>query len=179
MIFPGPTRAACLSACLLACLPLMAQAAQQGKLGENSTASYTISLAIQPSMEINTVSDIALNISDRSIDATFSKPFCVRGNTPNKYTLVASGANQGNNAFVLRNANNAELRYYVSFRGDLKSTTFDNLSPGVPSRIYSVQSRGSICDSSTEFKVTFRSMDLETAGSGLYTGSLTLLVSPV
>jgi len=35
------------------------------------------------------------------------------------------------------------------------------------------------CTDGASFKVTFRSQDLQAATSGLYSGALTLLVSPV
>lgn len=168
-----------LAALLLAGLPVTGNAAQQGELASSSSASYTISLEIQPSMEIKTVSDISLNISNRSVDASFTKPFCVQGSVPGKYTLVANGTRESGDAFVLHNAANDTLPYYVSYRGDPASTQFDPLSPGVATRAYDVLSRAATCDKLTEFKVTFRSADLEKAGSGLYTGALTLLVSPV
>ena len=168
-----------MAALLLACTPFLAGAAQQGELGKDSSASYTISLSIQPSMEIRTVSDITLNISDRTVDATFSKPFCVQGSVPGKYRLIAYGTNQHETTFVLRNADRDTLRYYVSYRGDPRSAEFDPLSPGVLSRAYDVLPRDSNCADLTDFMVTFRSADLRDAGSGLYTGSLTLLVSPV
>ncbi|HKI74208.1 MAG TPA: hypothetical protein VJ998_06180 [Pseudomonadales bacterium] len=168
-----------LAGCLLACAPLTGVAAEQGELGEHSAASYTITLAIQPSIEIKTVSDITLNITDRNVDASFSKPFCVQGTTPGKYTIIAYGNDQSANAFVLHNADNDMLDYHVAYEGDPVSMTYEALSPGQPSSSFDVQTRSSNCDNSTSFKVTFRSSDLQNAGSGLYTGSLTLLVSPV
>jgi hypothetical protein len=168
-----------MAALLLAYTPLLAGAAQQGELGKNSSSSYSISLSIEPAMEIRTVSDIALNISDRTVDATFSKPFCVRGSVPGKYMVTASGGNQSGDGFELHNANHDVLRYHVSYRGDPGATQFDPLSPGIPSRAYDVLPRDATCGNLTAFMVTFRAADLQNAGSGLYTGSLTLLVSPV
>ena len=164
---------------LIALLPLCGNAAEQGKLGPESSANFTITLTIQPSIQIKTVSDIALTISNRKVDASFSKPFCVQGSAHAKYTVVAYGSSQDPNEFVLHNADNDKLPYHVAYHGDPASGSFDPLSPGVPSRSYSVLDRGTSCDNKTAFRVTFRSVDLQNAGSGLYTGALTLMVSPV
>lgn len=164
---------------LITLIPLCGIAAEQGKLAPQSKARFSISLAIQPSMQIKTVSDISLNINDRSMDASFSKPFCVQGSINDKYTIVAYGTNKNADTFVLRNSENDKLPYHVSFRGDPASSNYDPLLPGVPSKVYDVLDRGISCEDKTGFKVIFRAGDLQTAGSGLYTGSLTLLVSPV
>lgn len=164
---------------LVSLIPLCSTAAEQGKLASKSKARFTITLAIQPSMQIKTVSDVSLNISNRDVDASFSKPFCVQGSVNGKYTIVAYGTNRNASEFVLHNSSNDALPYHVSYRGDPGSGQFNPLLPGVPSRVYDVMDRGLSCDNTTAFMVTFRSADLKQAGSGLYTGSLTLLVSPV
>jgi hypothetical protein len=142
---------------LLLMLPVAGLAAEQGELGTSSAANFTIALSIQPSIEINTVRDINLTITDRSVDATFSKPFCVQGST-GRYTIIASGNILG---------------------GDAESGNFDPLVPGIPSATYDVLSRDTTCNELTAFMVTFLAEDLQKAGSGLYTGALILLVSPV
>jgi len=168
-----------LAVCLLLTFPLGGIAAEQGELDTASAANFTIALSIQPSIEINTVRDINLTITDRSADATFSKPFCVQGSTPGRYTVIASGNDQSDNAFVLQNAEKDRLTYYVSYRGDADAEDFDPLVPGIPSATYDVLSRETACDELTSFMVRFRAEDLQKAGSGLYTGALVLLVSPV
>lgn len=165
--------------CLLCVLPRLASALEEGDLGTNSVSRFSISLTIQPAIEIDTVTDILLNITDRSVDSEFSQEFCVKGSTPSKYFIVASGSTEGSDAFVLRNAEGDALPYYVSYRGDPSSTNYDPLTPGVASRDYDVLNRDESCESASAFKITFRSQDLTRAGSGLYSGALTLLVSPV
>lgn len=165
--------------CLLCLVPRLATAVEDGNLGTTSVSRFSISLTIQPSIEIDTVTDIFLNITDRNVDAEFSHDFCVKGSTPSKYYIVASGSTEGSDAFVVRNAEGDALRYYVSYSGDPGSASYDPLTPGVASGEYDVQNRDESCESSSAFKITFRSQDLTRAGSGLYSGALTLLVSPV
>ncbi|MCB1692520.1 MAG: hypothetical protein KDI19_07110 [Pseudomonadales bacterium] len=164
---------------LLAFVPAVTNAAEQGKLAPASSSRFTISLALQASMEISTVTDVTVNITDRSVDAAFTKPFCVQGSPGSKYTVTATGTTGEGGAFILSNADDEYLPYYVSYRGDPVRNEFDPLRPSVPSRIYDALPRAQSCSDITAFEVTFRSEDLKKAGSGLYSGSLTLLVSPV
>ena len=164
---------------LLVVCPLIAGAAEQGRLGPTSTSRFTISLAIQPLIEITTVSDVTVNITDRSIDADFTKPFCVNGSVGGKYTVIASGTQERGDSFILQNSEGETLPYFASYRGDPVGGEFDPLLPSLPSRVYDVLPRGEVCTDITAFKITFRSADLQIAGSGLYSGSLTMLVSPI
>jgi hypothetical protein len=149
-------------------------------VGSESSTSFTISLAIQPTLAITTESDISFNIANRDEDNEFSHSFCVQGAASEKYTLIAYGSNGDGSSFTLRNADNEVLRYIVSFRGNLGGVAnFDQLLPGQPSPVYNVLPREQECGELTSFSVTFRAEDLRNAGSGLYSGSLTLLVSPV
>lgn len=163
---------------LLAFTPLTARAAQDGDAGSTSNAYFSISLSLEPIMEINTVSDIALNITDRNSDATFTKPFCVQGTTRGKYSLLAGGGSDGAGDFVLYNQNHDGLPYSVAYNGDPDSSRFDPLTPGVHSPTYSMLLKSDPCTGQTAFRITFHTADLRNAGSGLYTGALTLLVSP-
>ncbi len=154
-------------------------AARDSQLDSRSDAEITISLSIVPSIQIETVSDVRLDITDRSIDANFSKYFCVRGITSTKYNVIAYGSSGVDNTFLLANTNGEQLAYGVSYRGNLTSDNFDVLFPGIPSPVYSTISTEMACTDGASFKVTFRSQDLQAATSGLYSGALTLLVSPV
>lgn len=167
-----------LSIILMLLLPVAGQAASS--VGPESSTRFTISLAIQPTLAITTQSDISFNIANRDEDNEFSHTFCVQGAATEKYTLIAYGSNGDGSSFTLRNVDNEVLRYFVSFRGNLSDgAAFDELSPGKPSPVYSVLPRERECSELTSFSVTFRAEDLKNAGSGLYSGSLTLLVSPV
>lgn len=168
----------------LLCLLLLlgsagAMAEEQGRLGSDSTARFTISLAIQPLIEITTVSDVTVNITDRTVDAHFTKPFCVNGSVGGKYTVIASGSQERGETFILQNTDGETLPYLATYRGEPLRDGFDPLVPSSPSRVYDVLPRGKVCTDVTAFKITFRAADLQLAGAGLYSGSLTLLVSPV
>ena len=133
-------------------------------------------------MQINTVNEVNLDITDRNVDAVFSEAFCVRGNESGRYRVIAYGASDGQSAFLLSSDNGNELAYQVAYRGnsgDTPGTDYDDLRPGVPSPEYQVTSRTIPCDSATAFRVTFSSQDLVAAQSGFYRGSLTFMVSPV
>jgi len=152
-------------------------AAEDGRTDESSTGTIEVSLSIVPSIQINTVADIHLNITDRSRDATFSEPFCVTGNSE-RYTVVAEGS-RPNGTFLLENEGGDRLEYEVSYLGDPDRGTFDRLEPGTPSPVYDVFAKESDCEGQTRLGITFLSEALINAGSGLYSGFLTLVVSPV
>lgn len=163
--------------CWLATLPVAAMAANDGRADESSSGVIEISLSILPSMQIDTVTDIRLNITDRSVDANFSESFCVTGNTGGRYTIVAEGSESVNRRFLLRNNEGEPLEYDVSFLGIPDGDQYDLLVPGEASPPYPLNE--SKCEARTAFKITFRSEDLKAAGSGLYSGYLTMVVSPV
>lgn len=164
-------------ALLLISAPL-AHAAEQGDIGRASSSRFTITLALQPSLEITTATDISINIDNRDVDATYRQPFCVRGTIDSRYSVTATGETGSGGAFVLRSGNEV-LPYSVAYVGDPDSSEPDELVDGVPSPTYSILPFSSDCSGSTYFVVTFQSTDLQQAGSGLYNGSLTFLVSPV
>ncbi|MBD3649137.1 MAG: hypothetical protein HUJ31_17190 [Pseudomonadales bacterium] len=163
----------------LAVLPLSVPAANDGRLDESSLGVIEISLSILPSIQINTVTDIHLNINDRSVDAVFSESFCVVGNTGGRYTVLAEGSESMSNRFLLRNDEGEPLEYDVSFLGNPAGGEYDLLEPGEASPPYPLNTNASDCEGTTSFRIIFRSEDLKLAGSGLYSGSLTMVVSPV
>ncbi len=167
---------------LLFCL--FAQGASSGRPGEESEGTIRISLAIQPSIRINTATSINLRIVNRSVDAQFTEALCITGNFGGKYTVTATGntvASSGGaptTVFSLLNTEQESLAYRVAYRGDPGSNHYDQLHPGIPSPLYQLNT-GDNCNDDDAFRITFKSEDLENARSGLYKGQLTLLVSPV
>ena len=147
---------------ILALLLLMPAvfAANDGKVGTQSTAEISISLAILPSIQIETVSDVRLNIVDRSIDTTFSEPFCVRGDDATKYSIIAYGSSSSE-GFTLLNNEGEQLSYLVSFRGNTAAQVFDSLAPSTASPVYNTAASELSCVNGSEFKITFRSEDLQ------------------
>ncbi len=154
-------------------------AARGANLGIFSRDTITISLAISPSILIETVSDIRLEFSDRNTAASFFSPFCIRGVTSTNYTILALGSYETDDSFLLTNSDGEELSDAVSYRGELETEDFDILFPGKPSPIYkAIDSDTSCADGGAVFEVNFRSEDLQAATSGDFSGALILLVSP-
>jgi hypothetical protein len=162
---------------LTAALPSLTLAENQGALAPKSSDFIRISLSILPSIRINTVSTISLTIAQRDIDAIYSEQLCITGNFGGKYSMVAYGSEQGASAFSLSNQSGGKLAFHVDYRRDA-TDSYSTLQPGVPSNPYSLKPSES-CSDDESFRVTFRTLDLKGAESGLYTGSLTLMVSPV
>ncbi len=144
-----------------------------------STSQMTISLAILPALTIETVSDVHFNIERRDVDASYDEYFCVRGTRSARYSITAYGSNTEDSLFALTNSEGSQLLYTVGYRDKRSASGFDELSPGLPSRIYEALDGNDPCDGDTNFNIRFRAEDLEKAQSGLYSGSLTLVVAPV
>ena len=153
-----------------------ARAATQGLLEEDSTGTINISLTIQPSIRIETTDSINLRIRNRDVDTFFYQDLCITGNFGGKYTLTAFGSGPSDR-FSLTNDASEELAYLVAYRGDPEQERYDQLEPASPSPAYNLTHQA--CVDRDAFRITFRAEDLTRAESGLYTGHLTLLVSPV
>jgi hypothetical protein len=164
---------------VLSTFSCLAAASNDGEVDQESTGTIQISLSIQPSIRIDIVDDIRLNIVDRNVDTNFSEYLCITGNFGGKYQLIAYGSNDSSDNFTLTNTQGEELAYYVAYRGNKRQSQFDTLSPGTPSPVYDLVMDQSSCSDQHSFKITFRSQHLNQVESGLYTGYLTLLVSPV
>jgi hypothetical protein len=157
-----------------------AMAAVQGDQGEReSTATATITLNIEPHIQISNVSDIVLEVTDRSQDVNFDERICVRGNLGSRYHVIAAGQDGSQNPFQLTTDAGDSIPYDLFFRGDLSQTTSDQLNPGEASPFYAMQTGAQDCDGdgTAAFTIVFRSEDLLPAKPGVYSGFLTLTVA--
>jgi hypothetical protein len=155
-------------------------AAVQGEPGSTeSSATTTITLSIEPHIQISNVSDIVLEVTDRSQDVSFEERICVRGNLGSRYHVIAAGQDGSENPFELRSDAGDSIPFDFFFRGDLSQTTSDRLNPGEASPLYAMQTAAQNCDGddTAAFTVVFRSEDLLPAKPGVYSGFLTLTVA--
>lgn len=159
--------------------PVTAIAADDGRVGERSKGELEISLSILPSVQIETVDDVRLDIIDRTIDTVFSEFFCVKGHSETRYTVITAASSNDSSAFTLRNQKGEILEYQVGYRGRAADIQYDELQSGSPSNVYPVIDNNRPCREGAAIQITFRSQDLQKVGSGLFSGSLTLLVSPL
>lgn len=162
---------------LVSLLPDQCIAAVDGDLDDSSEGDVQVSLSILPSIQLQQVDDIRLNITDRRVDNDFEQSFCISGNQYGKYTLTATGSSQNESNYVLYNNNLDELPYLVFYKGDRQK--FDPINPGESSKVYDVAPYTQACEQPAFFKIVFRSEDLLRVKSGLYTGSLTITISPL
>ncbi len=161
--------------CLL--LQQTASAARDGVLDDlRSEGSIRISLAILPSLQISVVNQIDIRIENLNVNTDFQEYVCITGHEGGRYNLIAQG---GNGDFSLSNADGDRLPYTVHYNGALGGESFDELDAGQNSPTYDLVPHSSQCSQDYNFKITFAAEDLQTVKAGLYTGSLTLLVSPV
>jgi hypothetical protein len=156
-----------------------AYAVEQGELGEESTAYTTIQITILPNILITDVTDIALDISDRTQDVVFIQEFCVAGNTNGDYVLTASGAAGDGSPFELIGEDGAILPYQFSFNGDLSQPVDVPLDTGIESAPYELESVGLDCNGApnARFSITLLGEDLFLSPAGLFTGAVALTVA--
>jgi len=157
-----------------------AQAVIQGEPGEKeSTAVTTITLNIEPSIQISNVSDIELDVTDRNQDIRHEERVCVRGNIGSRYSVIADGKDGSAQPFSLNTNSGDTIAFDVYFRGDLSDPVGDQLNPGERSPFYDMQSSAQECggDDTASFIVVFKSEDLLPAEPGVYSGYLTLTVA--
>lgn len=157
---------------------ITAVALEDGELGESSSVNISLTLSVLPIIQIGAVGDIRLDITDRSVDSDYTEYVCIKGNAGDKYSVTATGSSGGSNNFFLQSNTGELLNYHVSFQ-DPNTTSGGELTPGVPTPHFNLPSLGSDCDGvSASLSVSFKSADLINVEPGLYTGHLTLVVSP-
>lgn len=165
---------------MLAAWSPITMAALQGERGiEDSTATTLITLNIEPNLQISNVSDITLDVTDRTKDVQFEERVCIRGNLGSRYTVTAASQDGNQSPFRLKTEANDSIDYEVYFRGDLSQSTTDRLFPGQPSPFYEMQTKVQNCDGddTAAFTIFFKSTDLQIAAPGTYSGFLTLTVA--
>lgn len=163
---------------LLVCQPI--NAALQGERStDSSTAVTTISLSIEPNLQISNVDDINLNVSNRDEDVSYEERICIRGNIGSRYFVTAASQDGSENPFQLGTTAGDTIPYDVYFRGDLTQGNTDQLFPGQASPLYNMQTQTQDCngDDTAAFTILFKSSDLQFASPGTYTGFLTLTVA--
>jgi len=164
---------------LLLTMPLAHSALQGDTTATESTATTTITLAIEPNIQISNVSDIVIDVTDRNSDVEVEESICVRGNTGGRYSVSASATDGGNAPFQLQSENGDNISYQVYFRGDLTNGGRDQLIPGQRSAYYDVQSGSSDCDgnNTASFIIIVTADEMRNAEAGIYSGLLGLTAS--
>ena len=166
----------------LLCIPIgsLCHAAIQGQTADDSsTAITTITLAIEPSIQISNVGDIALDVTDRNQDVSYEERICVRGNLGSRYNVIVASQDGSKSPFQLSTESGNKIGYEVYFRGDLAQPEQDRLFPGKASPYYAMQTNNQNCDGNdtAAFTIVFRSEQLLPAVPGIYSGFLTVTVA--
>lgn len=160
--------------------PASATAVVQGALGVTSTAEIDISVSIRPTLQINRVSDIQIDIYDTTRDASFTQRFCVRGTPGEKYTIIATGLHSAEGGFALTNESGELLKFHLTYAADLARGLGDELTPSIASPPYDLLSNRTDCGGAdnTAMTLTIFADDMKDVSAGLYSGFVTLYVAP-
>jgi hypothetical protein len=159
-------------------------ASTQGTLGATSTGSISISVSVPSRVQITGLNDVAFTNVDPSVNATNAQSNCVWSNTATKgYTITATGDGTGG-AFTLKSGALTPIAYSVQWNQASAQTTGTALTAGTASTTFNSTATTPTCATapatSSSLIVSITSAQLLTMASlTTYTGTLTLLVSPV
>lgn len=161
-----------------------ALAATQGTLGATSTGNVTITVSVPSRVQITGLTDVAFTNVDPSTTATNAQSNCVWSNTATKgYTITATGSGTSG-AFTLASGALAPVNYSVQWNQSTGQSTGTALTAASVSGTFNSTATTPTCATapatSSSLIVSISSAQLLTMASlTTYTGTLTLLVSPV
>lgn len=156
----------------------------QGTLGATSTGSVTITVQVPSRVQITGLTDIAFGSVEPNVQAVSSQSNCVWSNTATKgYTITASGSGS-NGAFTLASGTLAPVSYAVQWNQATGQSSGTALTAATASTGFVSTATLPTCLASptttSSLIVTIAPSQLATMASlTTYTGTLTLLVSPV
>ena len=156
----------------------------QGTLGATSTGSITINVSVPSRVQITGLSDVNFTNVDPAVTATNAQSNCVWSNTATKgYTITASGSGTAG-AFTLGSGVLTPVAYTVQWNQSTGQSSGTALTPATASSTFNSTATTPTCltapATSSSLVVSIASAQLlNMASLTTYTGTLTLLVSPV
>jgi len=160
-----------------------AHAATDGSLGATSTGTVSISASVPSRARITGLTDVAFTGQDPATPASNAQSICVWSNTSTKaYSITATGSGTSN-AFTLTNGTGT-VPYSVEWSATSGATSGSALTTGSASSSLTSSATSQNCSSgptsSASLIVKMSTTDLGTmTGGSSYTGTLTLLVTPL
>ncbi|WP_174291546.1 hypothetical protein [Sphingomonas bacterium] len=176
-----PVALACVAVGLTATPAL---ASTQGTLGATSTGNITITVTVPNRVQITGLNDVAFTNVDPSTTATNAQSNCVWSNTATKgYTITATGSGTSG-AFTLASGALTPVAYSVQWNQSTGQSSGTALTAATASSTFNSTATTPTCATapatSSSLIVSITSAQLLTMASQTsYTGTLTLLVSPV
>ena len=161
-----------------------AQAATQGTLGATSTGSIQITVSVPSRVQITGLNDVAFTNVDPAVNATNAQSNCVWSNTATKgYTITATGSGTSG-AFTLASGALTPVAYTVQWNQSTGQSSGTALTAATTSGTFNSTATTPTCATapatSSSLVVSIASAQLlNMASLTTYTGTLTLLVSPV
>lgn len=165
------------------CSGVSANAATQGTLAATSTGTVAISASVPNRARITGLADVAFTNQDPNTAAISSQNICVWSNTATKgYTIKASGSGAAS-AFTLANGS-LTVPYTVEWAASTGQTAGTALVAGTASASLVSTATQQTCatgpTASASLIVQIATTDLGAMQAATsYTGTLTLLVTPV
>jgi hypothetical protein len=157
----------------------MANAATDGNLGATSQGTLTISLTIDPLVQISDLDDITLPTFTGTGPVSGSDDVCVYSNNGG-FDITATGSG-ASSAFTLAGTGTNTIPYSVAWANSSGATSGTSMSTSVPlDNQVATFTGGADCGggTNTTVLVTVGAADLNVAPTDTYAGILTLMVAP-
>jgi hypothetical protein len=164
------------------CLTLISQAATQGTLGTTSTGSLNISATVQDFVIISGLTDIALGTYSGTGTMAGSSTFCVYRNGTGKYSARLTGSGGITAGFFIKNGAVAEMAYTATFtHGVTAVPATSGVTMGTAGSPLTGHSTSQTCGGGTNgnIAISISQATAQAAPTGVYTGILTVLISPL
>lgn len=162
-----------------------AQAATQGNIGSTSSGSISITATIANLVQITGLSDMSFTtVLTGSSPANITQNVCVWSNTLNRsYTIKATGTGTSSAFTLAAGTNPVVIPYSVSWAGTTGAPSGTALTANVTSGTFTGAAIAPAClagPTTATLSVTIATADQGAMiGGSAYTGTLTLLVTPV
>lgn len=162
--------------------PLSLFGANDGSLGMTSTGTVDVSLSISSLVQISGLSDITLNVSDTSSNATGNTSACIYTNVGSgTYNVTVTSANALAGVFRVKDSGDNYVVYTADWN-DEDATGGTALVSGTPL----VNQTGANTSQANcggtpnaRLNITFLAANLLLATPGTYTDTITIVVAPV
>jgi hypothetical protein len=159
----------------LAGVAASSMAATQGTLGATSTGNFLITAVLQDLVQVSSLDDLNLGTYPGTGALSGSEGFCVYRNGTGAYTATLTGSGAAS-AFTIASGANT-MAYTVTYNGSAIITGGTTATQAGNSSV--TDCGGANVANNATIAVNITQAVLQASPTGTYTGTLTILVSPV
>ncbi|ABM04767.1 putative glucoamylase I (alpha-1,4-glucan glucosidase), extracellular starch-degrading enzyme [Psychromonas ingrahamii 37] len=158
----------------------LANAASQGSTGGTSTGSSEVTVSVEPRIVINNVADVSTT-STGTGDLELINTMCVGTNVDGgTYKVAVTGTGGTTDAFSLVNAlDDDTIPYTASWADTVAATTVTALVSGAPLSSQTSTINTACGTDNATLILDIAESELQGATAGDYTGTVTMVVTPI